>query len=434
MGYYRISVIIKTHFQEIAMSDKHSFINQLNQLFKWMVISLLVSGLIGSTTALFLYSLDMATNFREANQWIIYTLPITGLLIGRIYHYYGEDANKGNNIIIEAHHESPKTVPFKMAPLVFIGTIMTHLSGGSAGREGTAVQMGGAIAFPFSKWFKLNHEEKKTILIMGVSAGFAAVFGTPFAGAVFALELMGFKFIRWQSVIPSFIAAFLAHYICLSWNIEHSIYTVKSIPSINTMAVLWSLMAGICFGLTALLFSLSNQVFEKAFSLIQYKPLRPFIGGIIIALIIWLMGTTQYIGLGLPSILDAFEKPAGQYDFLIKLLLTSFTLSAGFKGGEVTPLFFIGATLGSILILFIPLPFSLLAAMGFVAVFAGATHCVIASIVLGMEIFGYKAGIYIGIASIAAYFSSGTTGIYTSKLKHGVKFSVYNYFKNISKL
>lgn len=416
------------------MRSHYSIFNILNQLSKWLLICLLISGIVGSITALFLHSLDKVTSFREANRWIIFSLPITGLIIGWLYHHYGEDANMGNNIIIDAHHEEIKTVPFKMTPLVFIGTILTHLSGGSAGREGTAVQMGGAIAFPFSKWFKLNHEEKKTILIMGVSAGFAAVFGTPYAGAVFALEIMGFKFIRWQSVIPSFAVAFLAHYICLSWNIEHSIYLVKSIPTLNPQVILWSLLAGICFGIVALLFSLSNQLFEKAFSLVKQKVLRPFIGGIIIALIIWLIGTTQFIGLGIPSILNTFEKPAGHYDFLIKLLLTSFTLSAGFKGGEVTPLFFIGATLGSILILFIPLPFSLLAAMGFVAVFAGATHCIIASIVLGMEIFGYKAGIYIGIASISAYFSSGTRGIYASKLKYGVKFSVYNYLKNISKL
>lgn len=416
------------------MPENHSLIKPLNQFFKWMMICLLISGIVGSITAIFLHSLDFVTKFRETNQWIIFSLPITGFVIGYIYHRYGEDANKGNNIIIESHHEMQKNIPFKMAPLVFIGTILTHLSGGSAGREGTAVQMGGAIAFPFSKWFKLNHEEKKTILIMGVSAGFAAVFGTPLAGAVFALELIGFKFIRWQSVIPSFVAAFLAHYICLSWNIEHSIYVVKSIPSFNTLAVLWSLVAGICFGIVALLFSLSNQLFEKAFSLIQYKPLRPFLGGAIIALIIWLMGTTQFIGLGIPSILDAFEKPAGHYDFLIKLLITSFTLSAGFKGGEVTPLFFIGATLGSIIMIFIPLPFALLAAMGLVGVFAGATHCIIASIILGIEVFGLKAGAYIGIASITAYFSSGPNSIYSSKFKIGAKFALYNYFKKISKL
>lgn len=415
------------------MLENHSLIKQINQLLKWMIICLLISSIVGSSTACFLYSLDFVTSLRESNQWIIFSLPITGFIIGYIYFHYGENANKGNNIIIEAYHEESKIVPFKLAPLVYLGTVLTHLSGGSAGREGAAVQMGSAFASAFSTWFKLKPEEKKTMLVMGMSAGFAAVFGTPLAGAIFALEIMGFKFIRWQSVISSLVAAYFAHYFCLSWKIEHSIFIIKSIPSINTLEIFWSLVAGICFGLVAYIYILSNKLFEKFFSLIQYKPLRPFFGGVIIALVIWLMDTTQYIGLGIPSILDAFEKPAGHYDFLIKLLLTSFTLSAGFKGGEVTPLFFIGATLGSILILFIPLPFSLLAAMGFVAVFSGATHCVLASIVLGIEIFSYKAGIYIGLACIAAYFSSGITGIYSSKIKQGLKFSVFNYFKYISK-
>jgi H+/Cl- antiporter ClcA len=197
---------------------------------------------------------------------------------------------------------------------------------------------------------------------------------------------------------------------------------------------MWALLAGILFGLTALLFSLSNHFWETIFNKIHNKPLRPFIGGIVIVLVILLLGTTKYIGLGIPEIKNAFITPAGHFDFIIKLLLTSFTLSVGFKGGEVTPLFFIGATLGSTLILFIPLPFALLAAMGFVAVFAGATHCVIASIILGLEVFGVRAGIYIGIASIAAYFSSGSNGIYSAKIKSGVKFSLYNYFKKISSI
>jgi H+/Cl- antiporter ClcA len=145
------------------------------------------------------------------------------------------------------------------------------------------------------------------------------------------------------------------------------------------------------------------------------------------------MGTTKFIGLGIPSITDAFVHPAGNYDFIIKLLFTTFTLSVGFKGGEVTPLFFIGATLGSMLIWFIPLPVGLLAGMGFVAIFAGATHCVIASIVLGIEIFGLNAGIFIGIASIAAYFTSGVNGIYSAQQKQGAKYSFYNYIHNITK-
>jgi H+/Cl- antiporter ClcA len=226
----------------------------------------------------------------------------------------------------------------------------------------------------------------------------------------------------------------MAHYICLSWPIQHSMYFVDSIPDLNFSLSIWSILAGTLFGLTALLFSLSNHLWENIFNKIHYKPLRPLIGGLVIVVVVLLLGTTEFIGLGIPEIRNAFSAPAGHYDFIIKLLLTSFTLSVGFKGGEVTPLFFIGATLGSTLILFIPIPFALLASMGFVAVFAGATHCVIASIILGIELFGAKAGMYISIASIAAYFSSGTNGIYSAKIKSGAKFTLYNYFKNISKL
>jgi H+/Cl- antiporter ClcA len=226
----------------------------------------------------------------------------------------------------------------------------------------------------------------------------------------------------------------MAHFICLSWSIQHSIYSVNIIPDLEINLTMWALLAGILFGLIALLFSLSNHLWERVFDKINYKPLRPFIGGIVIVLVILFLGTTKYIGLGIPEIRNAFISPSGHYDFIIKLLLTSFTLSVGFKGGEVTPLFFIGATLGSTLVLFIPLPFALLAAMGFVAVFAGATHCIIASIILGVELFGARAGIYIGIASIAAYFSSGPTGIYKAKIKSGAKFSLYNYFKKISRI
>ena len=166
----------------------------------------------------------------------------------------------------------------------------------------------------------------------------------------------------------------------------------------------------------------------------NYPPLRPLIGGIVLIIAIGYLGTTKHIGLGIPTIIDSFNHPVGKYDFLIKLLLTTFTLSAGFKGGEVTPLFFIGATLGNILIWLIPLPMALLAGMGFVAVFAGATHCVIASTVLGIELFGINAGLFIGIASIVAYFISGTDGIYSAQQKQGAKFKFYNFLKRISNL
>ena len=405
----------------------------IGYIIKWAIICLTVGLPIGSVVALFLATLDYATAWRENHLWIIYFLPIAGLLIALIYHYYGGEANKGNNLLLEAHQLDNKSIPLSMAPLVFISTILTHITGGSAGREGTAVQIGGAIADQVTPVFKLNTAERKIVLIMGISAGFAAVFGTPLAGAIFALEIMLFKNIKLAAVLPGFAAAYIAHYTCLSWGVNHTPYFINTIPAITITNVLWAILAGIIFGLTALLFSYIGIFWTKLFSKIKNKLLVPVLGGMVLALAIHYIGTTKFNGLGIPSISNAFIQPAGNFDFIIKLLFTTFTLSAGFKGGEVTPLFFIGATLGNILIWFIPLPMALLAGMGFVAVFAGATHCVITSIVLGIEIFGLEAGMYIGIASILAYFTSGVKGIYSAQQKEGAKYSFYNYIHNFTK-
>jgi H+/Cl- antiporter ClcA len=406
---------------------------------KWLAIYLIVGGIVGSATAFFLQTLDYVTLLRTNHIWVVYFLPIAGLAIGLLYYYYGDAANKGNNLLIETHQslengETSKPIPFKMAPMVFISTLLTHIAGGSAGREGTAVQMGGAIADQFTAIFKINAADRKTILIIGISSGFAAVFGTPLAGAIFALEILSIKKVKINQVFASFFVAYIAHYSCLAWQVKHTIYSIPNIPAISLTTLAWAIVAGIIFGLTALAFTSTGRLFENIFNKIKFEPLRPFIGGIIIALFIVVFNSTKFIGLGIPTIQDAFINNAGQFDFVIKLILTSFTLSAGFKGGEVTPLFFIGATLGNILIWFIPLPMALLAGMGFVAVFSGATNCVYASIALGLELFGIKAGVYIGLASVVAYFTSGPNGIYSAQLKVGLKYAAYYYFKKITKL
>jgi len=404
---------------------------------KWIAIYLLIGGIVGTATAFFLQTLDYVSLFREKHIWLVYFLPIAGLMIGLVYYYYGEAANKGNNLIIETHHslehgETPKPIPFKMAPMVYLSTLLTHIVGGSAGREGTAVQMGGAIADQFTGLFKLNTADRKTILIIGISSGFAAVFGTPLAGAFFAIEILSITNTKKNQLAASLFVAYIAHYSCLAWQVKHTIYSIPNIPAISLPTLAWTIFAGILFGLTAFAFTSTGKLFENIFNKIKFAPLRPLIGGIIIALFIVVFNSTKFIGLGIPSIQDAFINNAGQFDFAIKLILTSFTLSAGFKGGEVTPLFFIGATLGNILIWFIPLPMALLAGMGFVAVFSGATNCVIASIVLGIELFGMQAGIYVGLASVAAYFTSGPNGIYSAKYKTGTKY-VLHYLINKSK-
>ncbi len=405
--------------------------------FKWILLCVLTGIFSGSASAFFLVSLEWVTQFREHNILIIWLLPMGGLAIGLLYHYYGKEVVKGNNLLLEEYENPQKTIPLKMAPLVLIGTLITHLFGGSAGREGTAVQMGGAIADQFNKLSsraqsrdKLNNLDRKTLIILGISAGFASVFGTPLAGALFALEVLYFSKINFKSIVFSFLTAYIAYFTVEFWQVKHTHYHIPVIPAMTIINLMWIIIVGILFGLTAMLFSRSTHFWGRLFSkTIQYPPLRPFVGGIILAVAIYFIGTTKYIGLGIPTIVDSFSNPNASYDFLLKILFTGFTLGAGFKGGEVTPLFFIGTTLGSALSIYVPLPIALLAGMGFVAVFSGATHTPIACTVMGMELFGIESGVFIGITCIVAYFSSGSIGIYHSQIVKGAKHRLYQRIK-----
>ncbi|MGO4912355.1 voltage-gated chloride channel family protein [Leeuwenhoekiella sp. W20_SRS_FM14] len=397
-----------------------SSIEQLPALFyllKWLFICTLIGAIAGSISAFFLISLDWVTNYREAHLWIIALLPLGGFIVGLSYHLFGNSVVKGNNLLLEEFHNPKKIIPFKMAPLVLFGTLATHLFGGSAGREGTAVQIGGAVADQFTKIFNLSNRDRKILLIAGISAGFASVFGTPLAGGIFALEVLILGRIRLDAIVPSFLAAVLADYFCTLWNVTHTQYHIDSITVMNPQNLIWALLAGIIFGLVSMLFSKSTHFWSALFKrYIKYPPLRPFVGGAIIAIAVYALGTTKYIGLGIPTIVDSFTMSMNSYDFLIKILFTSFTLGAGFKGGEVTPLFYIGATLGNALIWFVPLPIDLLAGMGFVAVFAGATNTPIACTVMGIELFGIESGVFIALACSTAYLFSGHSGVYASQI------------------
>jgi H+/Cl- antiporter ClcA len=382
----------------------------------YSLFSLGIGTLVGSTSAFFLVTLEWATNTRENTPELIYFLPIAGFGIGWMYHYYGKEIVKGNNLLLEEFEKPRQKIQFKMAPFVYVGTILTHLFGGSAGREGTAVQMGVAVSDQFSAFFKTIQLNRKAFIVMGVSAGFASVFGTPIAGAIFALEVFRTKKIQFYVLVLSFITAFVADFTCHAWNIEHTQYAIQSIPTFEIQNLSWTVLVGIIFGVAALLFSYSSHFWSSMFAkYISYPPFRPVVGGIILTLVILGLGTTKYIGLGVPTIVDSFENQQNSYDFLLKIIFTTFTLGAGFKGGEVTPLFFVGATLGNALVWFIPLPMELLAGMGFVAVFAGATNTPIACSIMGMELFGYEAGIYLSLACFIAYIFSGKTGIYSAQ-------------------
>ena len=386
-------------------------------ILKWLVICSIIGTCIGTASAGFLQSLDWVTNYRESHLWLIALLPIGGFAIGLLYKSLGKDIEAGNNLLIDSIHNPKEIIPFRMAPFVYLGTMVTHILGGSAGREGTALQMAGAIADQFSKPFRLSASERKILLISAIAGGFGSVFGTPLAGAIFGLEVFLIGRLKYDAIFPAFATATIADLVTKLWNTHHTHYQIDTIPAISALNILYALVAGIAFGLCAATFSKVIHYIACIFkSTIPYPPLRPFIGGIIVALAVWAIGTTKYIGLGIPTIVASFEQHLPPFDFALKMVFTILTLAAGFKGGEVTPLFFIGAALGNALSYFVPLPTGLLAGMGFVAVFAGATNTPLACSIMAMELFGSSCGVYVAIACVVSYLLSGHNSIYQKQV------------------
>lgn len=401
-------------------------------LLYWTVLIVPISIVIGSLVALFLWLLELVTDIRWNNLGLIFLLPLAGLFITFLYKTYGKNSDAGNNLIMDEIHKPGGGIPFRMTPFVLISTILTHLVGGSAGREGTAVQMGGSIASLFSTWYRLKHRDKRILLMCGMAAGFGAVFGTPIAGAVFAMEVLAIGRIKYDALIPCFIASVLADITCSMYGIHHTHYVISFtgntthwLPYISFD--LWLLfkviVAGTAFGLAGFLFARTSHTIKNASSkYIPNKWLTPIIGGGLVIAISYALGTFDYLGLGVTnpkggvSIFSAFTANGSDtWSWLWKLLLTAITISTGFKGGEVTPLFFIGATLGNTLATISGSPIDLFAGLGFIAVFAGATNTPLACTFMGVELFGSNNVVYYAVACFTAYYFSGHSGIYASQ-------------------
>ena len=394
-------------------SQLEQYFRPLQALLRWTPISVVVGILAGSASALLLWSLDLATRVREAHVWIIWLLAPVGWCMGLIYKHVGRDVEKGNDLIIDQVHEPTNVIKLRMTPLILLATFLTHLFGGSAGREGTAVQTGGSLADQLARPLKMSAAGRRVLLMAGISGGFGSVFGTPLAGAVFGMEVLATGTVNYEAIAPCFVASIVGDLVTHAWGIHHAPYGAVSVPALRPWPVIAAMCAGVVFGWMAMFFARSThlvQALSKRW--IPRSELRPVVGGLIVSSAVFALGTTKYIGLGIPTIRDAFTRPLPWYDFLAKSLFTTATLGMGFKGGEVTPLFFIGATLGNALSHVLPLPMPLLAAMGFVAVFSGAANTPIACVLMSVELFGAQAGTYTAIACVGSYLLSGQTGIY----------------------
>lgn len=384
----------------------------IKTFLKWVCIAIITGVIVGMFSIMFAFCITWVTEFRGNHGYIKFLLPLAGCFIVFMYKLFNYSNNKGTNLVLSTIHSETK-LPFKMAPLIFVSTVITHMFGGSAGREGAALQLGGSIGSRIAEVFKMDEQDQHVVIMCGMSAAFSALFGTPMAAAIFSMEVVSVGVMYYAALVPCVFSAIIASNFASTMGISPESFKIISIPDMNTVNIVKIIIIAMACAAISVLFCMMlhgiGDLYRKYF---ENQYIRIIAAGIIIIGLTLLLGTDDYLGAGIPVIERAINGKAAPFSFLIKMLFTALTLEAGFKGGEIVPSFCIGAAFGCIAGHILGISPSLCAAIGMTALFCGVTNCPITSLLISFELFGYKGAAYFMVAVSVSYLLSGYYGLY----------------------
>lgn len=382
---------------------------------KWIIFAIIVGAIVGLCGTAFYFALSLVTVLRTQNTWLIFLLPLGGLGIVAMYRFLHNEKDTGTNLVISAIH-SDDELPLRMAPLIFVSTLITHLFGGSAGREGAALQMGGSIGNTLGKLFRFDDKDKHVMIMCGMSAAFSALFGTPMAAAILPMEMVSVGVMYYIALVPCVISSLVAHGIAYSFGVSNEMFIIRSIPKFGIITSIEISVLAILCALVSILFCVLLHKSEDLYKRFFTNPyIRVIAGGCIIIVLTLLVGNQDYNGTGINIIEHCINGTVRPEAFLLKMIFTALTLGAGYKGGEIVPSFFTGAAFGCLFGNLLGFSPTLCTAVGMTAVFCGVTNCPITSLLISFELFGYDGMPYFLLATALSYMLSGYFGLYRSQ-------------------